>query len=208
MTERNGMHDCAYRRMAAVIVLALAVLAASAAVVAQAMPETIRLAVDARQAPQKILHAKMQIPVQPGPLTLYYPKWIPGEHMPDGPIIQMAGLKFSAGGKTIPWRRDLVEVFSFHLDIPQGVTTLDANLDFLLSAPATGFSAGASSTAVLDLLSWNQVLLYPKSYAANEITFAPSLQLPAGWKYGTALPGAKEHGDTIEFDTVALNTLV
>ena len=63
---------------------------------------------DATHAPQKILHAHMQMPVQPGPLTLYYPKWIPGEHMPDGPIINVAGLKFSAGGKTIPWRRDLV----------------------------------------------------------------------------------------------------
>jgi len=153
------MHDCAYRRMAAVIVLALAVLAASAAVVAETMPGTIRLAVDARQAPQKILHAHMQIPVQAGPLTLYYPKWIPGEHIPDGPIIQVAGMKFSARGKAVPWRRDLVEMFSIHLDIPQGVTLLDADLDCLLTAPATGFSAGASATASLDLLSWNQVLL-------------------------------------------------
>ena len=172
------------------------------------MPGTIRLAVDARQAPQKILHAHMQIPVQAGPLTLYYPKWIPGEHMPDGPIIQVAGMKFSAGGKAIPWRRDLVEMFSIHLDIPQGVTSLDADLDFLLSAPATGFSAGASATASLDLLSWNQVLLYPKGYAAKDITFVPSLKLPAGWKYGTALLGAKENGDTIDFDPVPLNTLV
>jgi len=71
----------------------------------------IRLLVDASQAPQKILHVKMEIPVAAGPLTLYYPEWIPGEHMPDGPIIEVAGMKFSAGGKTIPWRRDLVEMF-------------------------------------------------------------------------------------------------
>ncbi|MFY9732911.1 MAG: hypothetical protein WAK24_20060, partial [Candidatus Acidiferrales bacterium] len=112
------MHDCAHRRIAAVIVLALAALVAPAAVGAETMPGTIRLAVDARQAPQKILHAHMQIPVQAGPFTLYYPKWIPGEHMPDGPIIEVAGMKFSSGGKTIPWRRDLVEMFSIHLDIP------------------------------------------------------------------------------------------
>jgi predicted metalloprotease with PDZ domain len=202
------MHDCAQRKLAAVIVLALGFAFAPMSLRAEPMPGTIRLAVDARQAPQKILHAHMEIPVQAGPLTLYYPKWIPGEHIPDGPIIQVAGMKFSAGGKAISWRRDLVEMYSIHLDIPQGVTSLDADLDCLLTAPATGFSAGASATASLDLLSWNQVLLYPKGYAAKDITFAPSLRLPAGWKYGTALPGAKENGDTIEFDPVPLNTLV
>jgi predicted metalloprotease with PDZ domain len=202
------MHDCVLRKIAAVIVLALGFACAPMSLRAESMPGTIRLAVDARQAPQKILHAHMQIPVQAGPLTLYYPKWIPGEHMPDGPIIEVAGMKFSAGGKAIPWRRDLVEMYSIHVEIPQGVTSLDADLDFLLSAAATGFSAGASATASLDLLSWNQVLLYPKGYAAKDITFVPSLRLPAGWKYGTALPGAKENGDTIDFDPVTLNTLV
>jgi len=168
----------------------------------------IRLAVDATQAPQKILHARMQIPAQPGPLTLVYPKWIPGEHMPDGPIIQVAGLKFSGGGKTIAWRRDLVDMFAFHLTIPPGVTTVDAELDFLLSAPAQGYSSGASATASLNVLSWNQVLLYPAGSKANEVMFLPSLRLPAGWKYGTALPGGKQAGDTIEFAEVPLNTLV
>src|SRR6202162_4493273 len=155
---------------------------------APSAPGPIRLVVDASQAPQKILHTHMQIPVQPGPLTLYYPEWIPGEHMPDGPIIEVAGLKFSAAGKTIPWRRDLVEMFSIHLTIPAGVTSLIASFDFLLSAPATGYSAGASATNALALLSWNQVLLYPKGFNIRDITFTPSLKLPDGWKCGTALP--------------------
>ena len=202
------MQDCAQRNWFAVIVLVVAALFAPVALRAQDAAGTIRLSVDARQAPQKILHSHLQIPVQAGPLTLYYPEWIPGEHMPDGPIIEIAGMKFSAGGKAIAWRRDLVEMFSLHLDIPQGVTSLDADLDFLLSAPANGFSAGASATASLDLLSWNQVLLYPKGSPAKDIMFAASLKLPAGWKYGTALPGAKENGDAIEFDTVPLTTLV
>ena len=106
---------------------------------APAGPAPIRLAVDATQAPQKILHAHMQFPVQAGALTLQYPEWIPGEHMPDGPIINVAGIKFTAGGQVIPWRRDLVEMFSIHLDIPAGVTTLDADLDFLLSTPSGSF---------------------------------------------------------------------
>ncbi|MGA8143279.1 MAG: PDZ domain-containing protein [Candidatus Acidiferrales bacterium] len=202
------MQDCSHKNAFATVALVIAALLGPATVWAATAPGTIRLTVDARQAPEKILHAHLQIPVQAGPLTLYYPEWIPGEHMPDGPIIEVAGMKFSAGGQTIAWRRDLVEMFSIHLDIPRGVSSLDADLDFLLAAPASGFSAGASATASLDLLSWNQVLLYPKGYPANEITFAPSLKLPAGWKYGTALPGAKDNGEAIEFDTVPLTTLV
>ena len=190
------------------IAVAAVMLLASPRVQAQAKAGPIRLIVDASDAPQKILHVKMAIPVTPGALTLYYPEWIPGEHMPDGPIIEVAGMKFSGGGKTIPWRRDLVEMFSLHLDIPSEVTMLNAEFDFLLSAPAGGFSAGASATNSLDVLSWNQVLLYPKGFNIHDILFEPSLKLPAGWKYGTALPGAKQNGDMIDFSPVALNTLV
>ena len=168
----------------------------------------IRLFVDATRAPQKILHAHLQMPAQPGPLTLFYPEWIPGEHMPDGPIINMAGLKIVAAGKAVPWRRDLLDGFTFHLDVPQGVSSLDVDLDFLLSADAAGFSAGASATANLDVLSWNQLVLYPQGFRARDITVEPSLKLPAGWKFGTALPGAKQNGDTIEFSPVSLDTLV
>ena len=187
---------------------ALAVFAMNAGVQAQTAPGPIRLAVDASQAPQKILHSHLQIPVHSGAVTLYYPEWIPGEHMPDGPIINVAGLKFTAGGKTLPWRRDLVDMFSLRMDVPAGANMLDIDLDFLLSAPAAGFSAGASATAYMDILSWNQVLFYPKGFAAKDLTFIPSLKLPPGWKFGTALPGAKQNGDTIAFDPVPLDTLI
>jgi predicted metalloprotease with PDZ domain len=187
--------------------IVLTLLVGGARLEAQSAPP-IRLAVDATQAPQKILHARMQIPVQAGPLTLAYPKWLPGEHMPNGPIIQVAGLKFSGAGKVIAWKRDLVDMFAFHLDVPAGVTTLDVELDFLLSAPAQGYSSGASATASLDVLSWNTVLLYPAGRKAHDVMFLPSLRLPAGWKYGTALPGGKQTGETIEFAEVSLDTLV
>jgi predicted metalloprotease with PDZ domain len=197
------------RGMIRSIVMAVALVCGCVSVaMGQSAATPIRLSVDASQAPQKILHAHMEIPVSGGPLTLYYPEWIPGEHMPDGPIIQVAGMKFSGGGKTIAWRRDLVEMFSIHMDVPAGVTTLVADLDFLLSGPASGFSAGASATASLDVLSWNQVLLYPKGLPAKDINFAPSLRLPADWKFGTALPIAKQDGAAIEFAPVALTTLV
>ena len=186
----------------------LIILISSVPTRAQAPAGAIRLEVDASHAPQKILHSHEQIPVRPGPLVLYYAKWIPGEHMPDGPIDNLAGLKFTANGKTIPWRRDLVDMFALHLDIPEGVESLDANFDFLLSAPAAGYSSGASATAVLDVLSWNQVLLYPQGTRAAELRFVPSLRIPDGWKFGTALPDPKQTGDTIDFAPVPLNTLV
>jgi predicted metalloprotease with PDZ domain len=197
-----------YRAMLGLCVIAAMACASAPMAHAQAAPGPIKLSVDATQAAQKILHTHMEIPVQPGPLTLYYPEWIPGEHMPDGPIIEAAGMKFAAGGKTIPWRRDLVEMYSIHLDVPAGVSTLEADFDFLLAAPSSGFTAGGSATANLDVLSWNQVLLYPKGSPAKDITFVAALRLPAGWKFGTALPIAKQDGETVEFAPAPLTTLV
>ena len=171
-------------------------------------PGPIRLEVDATSVPQKLLHTHLQIPVQPGPLTLYYPEWIPGEHAPSGPIDNVAGLKFTGAGNPIPWRRDLTDMCTFHLTIPSGVNLLDVKFDFLLTSSQSGFSAGASATPFLDLLSWNQLVLYPSGYSAMDLTFVPSLRLPPGWKYGTALPGAKQNGDAIDFAPVSLDTLV
>jgi predicted metalloprotease with PDZ domain len=176
---------------------------------AQTTGETIHIDVDATRAPQKILHTHLEIPVKPGPLTVYYPKWIPGEHSATGPIINMAGLKFVAAGKSLPWRRDLLDGFAFHLDIPADVTVLDVDFDFLLSAPLSGSNtADASSSAFLDDVSWNQLLVYPQGYTLQDLTFAPTLRLPAGWKYATALTGAKENAGVIEFAPVPLGTLV
>lgn len=168
----------------------------------------IHLTVDATQAPMHIIHTRMVIPVTPGPLTLYYPKWIPGEHAPDGPIANLVGLKFSANGQPIPWRRDLIDMFAFHLTIPSGVSSLDVKLDYIEPEAQSGFSAGASATDKLVLLSWNQNLLYPGGRRAQEIFYQPTLRLPDGWQYGTALPVAAHSGNQIEFKPVALNRLV
>ena len=195
-------------KLATAGVAVFAMMTSSGGLHAQSAANPIRLFVDAYHAPQKILHSHMQIPVKPGPTVLYYPKWIPGEHMPDGPIINVAGLKLEAGGKELAWRRDLVDMFALHVDIPTGANLLEADFDFLLSAPASGFSAGASATAYLDVLNWNQVLFYPQGLEARDVIFAPSLKLPSGWKFGTPLPGAKQNGDTIDFAPVPLNTLV
>ena len=196
-------------KLCATATLLIAIGASQAAAQSASAPAApITIFVDTTRAAQKILHAHLQMPVQSGPLTLYYPEWIPGEHMPDGPIINVAGLVFTAGGNQLPWRRDLADAFTFRLTVPGGAKTLDVNLDFLLSAPADGFSAGASATAYLNVLSWNQLVLYPAGFAAKDLTFVPSLRLPSGWKFGTALPGARQSGDTVEFSPVSLETLI
>jgi len=180
-------------------------------------PAPITIAVDATDAPRKILHARLVIPVKSGPLTLFYPKWIPGEHGPTGPITDLAGLKFAAAGKTVAWRRDDVDMYTFHLDVPSGANKLDVTLDFLLPASAEGFSSAASTTANLAVISWNQVLLYPEGHGSDDLTYLASLRLPAGWKYGTALPigppfvGPGDGGDKsvrVGFKPVSLTTLV
>lgn len=168
----------------------------------------IQMTVDARQAPMRIIHTHMVMPVQPGPLTLYYPKWIPGEHAPDGPVVNLVGLKFTANGAAIPWRRDLLDMFAFHLTIPQGVTRLDVKLDYIEPDAQSGFSAGASATDKLVVISWNQNLLYPGGTTAQTIIIHPTLRLPDGWKFGTALPVKQQSGGKIEFKPVALNRLV
>ncbi len=193
-------------RLAALITLSVCTFAATT--VAQKTPQTITVALDATDAPRKILHARLNMPVTPGPLTLLYPKWIPGEHAPDGPVDDLTGLHFFIGGKEISWRRDLTDVFTFHLDIPAGASELEIHLDFV--SPATfagGFSSGSSITDKLAVISWNQVVLYPSGFASDDLIYSASLKLPAGWKFGTALPIASQ-GSTIQFAPASLTTLV
>lgn len=169
---------------------------------------TITVALDARETPRKLLHARETLTVTPGALTLVYPKWLPGEHAPDGAVDDLVGLKFSAGGKTLSWRRDPVDQFAFHLDVAQGVDTLDVSLDFLSAIGAGGFSSASSETAHLGIYSWNQVVLYPQGARTDDLMFRASMQLPAGWKFATALPVASKSSDRIDFAPVSLTTLV
>ncbi|HSB75716.1 MAG TPA: hypothetical protein VLC12_08705, partial [Terriglobales bacterium] len=155
-----------------VLVAFAAVLAFPFASQAQpAQPPSIALAVDASQAARKIFHARLTIPARPGTLTLYYPKWIPGEHAPDGPIVDLAGLKFTANGQVLNWRRDLQDMFTIHVEVPAGVTSVHAALDYLSPAAERGFSGAASATARMTVVSFNQVLLYPKGWPADQMNY-------------------------------------
>ena len=119
----------------------------------------MKLRVDITDAPRHILHASMTIPAKPGAMTLLYPEWIPGEHGPTGPIVDLVGLKINAGGKTIPWKRDAVNMYAFHVNVPDGAAALDVAFDFISPPDAAGFTSGASATTELAVLNWNQVLL-------------------------------------------------
>jgi predicted metalloprotease with PDZ domain len=172
------------------------------AVAALGQPSSsIKLNVDATGAPRSVLHTSLTIPVKPGPLTLFYPKWIPGEHSPTGPINDLVALKISAQGKPIPWRRDDVEMFAFHCEVPAGINVLEVSFDDV-SQPATTMSAR------LARIKWNRVLLYPRGVNSDAIQVVASLRLPKGWKFATALPVTRESKDEVQFKEVSLTELV
>ena len=163
--------------------------------------EAIVVTVDATRTRQKLLHAHLVMPVKSGPLTLYYPKWIPGEHGPDGPIANLTGLKFEADGQTIPWQRDLLDVFTFHLEIPHGVSHLNVNFDYIEPD-------GVSATDKLLVLEWNEVVLYPADIPAEKLTYEGKLLMPDGWKFGTSLSVENEAGNRVSFKPISLDLLV
>lgn len=185
----------------------LASLAAAASALA-AGEAPLRLSLDASEAPRRILHAKLVIPAAPGPLTLVYPEWIPGEHMPSGPIVNVAGLKLSAAGREIPWHRDPVDMYAFHLEVPEGVREIEASLDYLPVEADARYSSGSSTSQALAVLNWNQVVLYPKGSLPGELACRASLRLPEGWKFGTALPVESSSGGVVEFGEAPLATVV
>jgi predicted metalloprotease with PDZ domain len=161
---------------------------AQAVGVQKAPQRPLVLEVDLTDAPRRLFHARMVIPVTAGNLTLVYPKWIPGEHMPTGPVVDTAGLVIRAGGVVLPWRRDDVDMFSIRVEVPQGAAELEVTLDLLSPPPGIeDYSAGASATANLAMLSWNTLVLYPAGIEARNLPVVPSVKLPVGWTLSTPL---------------------
>ena len=184
------------------------VLLASASLFAATAP-TVTLSVDASDAPRKLIHAQLRIPASPGTLTLYYPKWIPGEHGPTGPVQDLTGLKFIASGKPLKWRRDLLDGWTFHVEVPTGENEITASLDY--ASPAAlqgGYGAGSAATEKLYVVNWNTLLLYPAGWTTDQLTYNASLKLPSGWKFGTSLPVANQTGADIHFAPISLTMLV
>lgn len=188
------------RSFAFVLCLGVAACLPGFAIAAEQSSQTpVTLTVDLSDAARAIFHVKMEIPVMPGPLTLVYPEWIPGDHAPTGPLPHMAGLVFRADGKQLAWRRDLVKMYAFHLTVPQGVHTLDVSMDMM--------GMKNVDPHLVDM-AWNSVLLYPAGKPSAAFRYQANLKLPDGWKFASSLQQTGRDGDMVHFVVVPLNTLV
>jgi predicted metalloprotease with PDZ domain len=169
-------------------------------------PGTIRLGVDATDTTRGIFRVHETIPVaHPGPMVLLFPKWLPGNHGPSGQIDKIAGLTVHAGAAKVAWTRDFVDVYAFHVTVPNGAKALD--LDFQYLSPVDKSEGRVVMTGEMLNLQWDSVALYPAGYFSRQILFAPSVKLPAGWKFGTALE-TQGGGAVTSFKPVPFNTLV
>jgi predicted metalloprotease with PDZ domain len=166
----------------------------------------IQLSVDATDIARRIFQVHETIPVATaGPLTLLFPQWLPGNHSPSGQLDKFAGLIIRSGGRRIDWVRDPVNVFAFHVDAPAG----PLELEFQYVSPVQTSEGRVQITPDMLNLQWEEVALYPAGYFSRDITFIPSVKLPTGWGYGTALEpaGAAIEGATT-FKPTPFNTLV
>ncbi|MGY9107735.1 MAG: M61 family metallopeptidase [Alphaproteobacteria bacterium] len=169
-------------------------------------PGTIQLWVDATDLERHIWQGRERIPVSgPGPMTLLYPKWLPGNHRAAGRIDEIGGLQFSANGTRLAWTRDTSEGFAFHIDVPEGVNAID--LEFQILTPVNRNQGRIVVTPEMLNLQWYRVLLYPAGHYASQIIVEPNLQLPDGWQAATALEPASTEGGAISYQPVNLETL-
>jgi predicted metalloprotease with PDZ domain len=154
----------------------------------------------------RVVNVHETVPVEAGKFTLLYPEWIPGNHSPTGPIAKLAGLVITADGKRVNWVRDRVNVYAFHVEVPAGAKTLAVNFQYL--APLKRDQGRISESPKIIDLQWSDVVLYPAGYFSRRINFAPSIKLPDGWKFASALEVGSEEGSLVHFKDVPLNTLV
>jgi predicted metalloprotease with PDZ domain len=177
---------------------------------AAAPPPESTVYVDCTDARRGVFHTHVTLPAAPGAITFAYPKWVPGEHTPTGPLMQMAGLHVRAGGGEVAWTRDPVDLFAFHVDVPPAASSIDIDFDYL--SPSITFGAGygesANATQRLLLLLFNHVVVYPSGTSPDRLSFRAAVKLPAGWTFDTTLPVASRNGDRIDFAPVSLTTLV
>jgi predicted metalloprotease with PDZ domain len=167
-------------------------------------PGTLSLNVDLTNVNDRILNVHETIPVKGRQVTLLYPEWLPGTHSPSNPVGEMAGLVVTANGARVPWVRDRVNMYAFHIDVPKGAATLDANFQFL--APIDP-KRGRIEAKFADV-TWNSVLLYPAGYFSRDIKFSTTLRMPEGWKFACALDVKSQDGSVVQFKDTTLNTLI
>ncbi|AXJ94967.1 MULTISPECIES: M61 family metallopeptidase [unclassified Sphingomonas] len=169
-------------------------------------PGTIKLDVDATDTERGIFRVKETIPVaKSGPMALLYPKWLPGNHAPRGEIEKLAGLVIRANGKPVPWTRDTVDVYAFHIDVPAGAKTLDVEFQFI--SATQGNQGRIVATPSLISLQPNSVSLYPAGYYTRQIPIQMTARFPAGWTAAGAVP-SNATGSTYAYQTTNYEVLV
>jgi predicted metalloprotease with PDZ domain len=166
------------------------------------------LEVDAREAPRGIERAHLVMPVKPGKLTLLYPKWLSGEHQPNGPVGSLAGLKFLVDGQPLTWQRDPVDMFAFHMTVPRGANALDVSFEVDATQGGSAPNALRTATESIAIIHWNELVFSPAGVQSDDMQIEAKLRLPAGWSLGTALARAGSSGDTTQFAPVSMTTLV
>ena len=170
-------------------------------------PGVVRLQVNATDLNRRIFDVTETIPVErAGPLVLFFPEWLPGNHGPVGPIAQLAGLEITANGQRVEWVRDTLHPFAFHLEVPQGASEITARFQHL--SPTTGSQGRVTMTAEMLNIQWEKMLLYPAGRWSRNITVQPSVTLPDGWRFGTALEPETASGAVTTFRPVNLEVLV
>ena len=167
---------------------------------------TLKISVDATDLAHRVFRVHEVVPAQPGPLILLYPQWLPGNHSPSGPIDKLAGLVVTANGKTLTWKRDPLNVYAFHIEVPQGASSVEVAFEYL-SAQNNREGRVVMTPEMLNL-QWNANTLYPAGYFSRQIMAEPSVKFPAGWQFGSGLEVASHDGDTVNFKPISYNNLV
>jgi predicted metalloprotease with PDZ domain len=169
-------------------------------------PGTLTVRVDATNLNQQLFRVRETIPVAAGHNVLLFPQWLPGKHAPRGALPQLAGLTFTANGKRVEWKRDDYDMYAYHIDVPAGAAAVEAEWQFL-SPSDTSYGRITMTSEILGV-QWENMILYPAGYNASRVTVQPTLTLPAGWQYGTALETDARTGDEVRFKPVDLVNLI
>ncbi|MGC1388189.1 MAG: hypothetical protein WA807_09305 [Steroidobacteraceae bacterium] len=172
----------------------------------RAYPGEIRLAVDASDVDRRIVRVHETLTGVGADTVLLYPEWLPGSHAPEGPIDRFAGLRISANGAPVIWKRDPLDVYAFHVYPAAGIKSIDIEFEYL-SPTSTRVADMEISRDVL-FLEWNSLLLYPAGYFARQIPVQASITLPHDWKFGSALEVQSASGDQTTFKRLSLETLI
>ncbi|QTC88865.1 M61 family metallopeptidase [Brevundimonas pondensis] len=173
---------------------------------AETYPGVIKYEVDATDVERKIVRVRQTIPVTAGPLVLLYPKFLPGNHAATGPIQLISGVTVTSGATRIDWLRDTIDPNAFHIDVPQGVSEIVVEFQWLTQPDNSTWRV--VMTPEMINLQWEKALLYPAGYRSTGITFAPSIRLPEGWKYGVALDTERYENGVATFRPTDLYTLI